>query len=201
MKKKNKLDQTYWEHRYETHQMGWNIGYPSTPLKTYIDQLEDQSIKILIPGAGNAYEAEYLWYKGFKNTYILDISAQPLNNFKLRVPDFPDKQLLQDNFFDINDQFDIIIEQTFFCALSPNLRAKYTEKMHQLLKTDGKLVGLLFDFPLTEKGPPFGGSLPEYQSLFMTYFKIRTLERSINSIKERQGKELFFIFEPIMGIY
>ncbi len=67
--------------------------------------------------------------------------------------------------------------------------------MHHLLKPKGKLVGLLFNFELTEKGPPFGGNLLEYRSLFKSNFKIKTLEPSINSIKERQGKELFFIFE------
>ena len=193
--KKNRLDKAYWENRYRDDKIGWNIGHPSPPLKTYIDQLTDKSIRILIPGAGNAYEAEYLWNKGFKNVYILDIAKPPLDNFKLRVPDFPDEQLLQSDFFEINNQFDVILEQTFFCALNPNLRAKYVENMYRLLNTYGKLVGLLFDFPLTENGPPFGGNPSQYKSLFKTHFKIRTLEQSINSIKERKGKELFFIFE------
>ena len=69
--------------------------------------------------------------------------------------------------------------------------------MHQLLKPNGKLVGLFFDFDGTESGPPFGGSIQEYKTLFENQFKINTLERSINSIKERQGKELFFIFESL----
>jgi len=59
----------YWENRYQNQQTGWDIGEISSPLKAYIDQLEDKSIKILIPGAGNAYEAEYLFLNGFK-TYL-----------------------------------------------------------------------------------------------------------------------------------
>ncbi|WP_299116499.1 methyltransferase domain-containing protein [uncultured Winogradskyella sp.] len=195
--KKNNLDKTYWEDRYKTNQTGWNIGYPSTPIKHYIDQLKDKSLKILIPGAGNGYEAEYLWNNGFKNVYILDLAKQPLENLKKRVPDLPNAQLLQTNFFELNDQFDLIIEQTFFCALNPNLRSTYVEKMQQLLKTNRKLAGLLFDFPLTESGPPFGGSREEYERLFKSHFRIKTLQASINSIKERQGKELFFIFENL----
>ena len=54
------LDAEYWEERYRAGTTGWDIGSPSTPLKEYIDQLQDPSKKILIPGAGNAYEAEYL---------------------------------------------------------------------------------------------------------------------------------------------
>ncbi len=159
--KKNKLDRDYWEERYSNNEIGWNIGYPSIPLKEYTDQLKDKTLKILIPGAGNSFEAEYLWQLGFKNVYIADFAKQPLNNFKHRVPDFPNNQLLHIDFFELNDHFDLILEQTFFCALNPNLRKSYIEKMHELLKPNGKLVGLLFDFELTDSGPPFGGSLTE----------------------------------------
>jgi SAM-dependent methyltransferase len=193
--KKNKLDKDYWEERYSNNEIGWNIGYPSIPLKEYTEQLKDKTLKILIPGAGNSFEAEYLWQLGFKNVFIADLAKQPLNNFKHRVPDFPNNQLLHIDFFELNDHFDLILEQTFFCALSPNLRKSYIEKMHQLLKPNGKLVGLLFDFELTESGPPFGGNNSMYTSLFEELFDFKVLEPSINSIKERQGKELFFIFE------
>jgi len=195
MMKRNNLNKAYWEERYKNETTNWNIGYPSTPLKTYIDQLNDKSIKILIPGAGNSYEAEYLWDNGFRNVFIADFAKQPLANFKHRVPNFPDNQLLYIDFFELNDSFDLILEQTFFCALTPSLRDKYVQQMHKLLKSKGKLVGLLFDFERTESGPPFGGSILEYKSLFKNSFKIKLLENSINSIKERQGKELFFIFE------
>lgn len=191
------LNKNYWENRYTNNQIGWNIGAISTPLKTYIDQLKDKSLKILIPGAGNSYEAEYLWNKGFKNVYVLDFAQQPLDNLKNRVPKFPQDQLLNADFFTLSNNFDLIIEQTFFCALNPILRQQYVEQMHHLLKPKGKLVGLLFNFELTGEGPPFGGNEAEYKSLFKNKFKIKILEPSINSIKERQGKELFFIFESL----
>ena len=68
-------------------------------------------------------------------------------------------------------------------------------KMKSVLKDKGKLVGLLFDFPLTDQGPPFGGDINEYQKLFKQHFKLKTLERAYNSIEPRKGNELFFIFE------
>ena len=40
--KKNNLDNAYWENRYTNMKIGWDIGYPSTPIKTYIDQIEDK---------------------------------------------------------------------------------------------------------------------------------------------------------------
>lgn len=189
------LNKTYWENLYEKEDTGWNIGDISTPIKTYIDQLENKALKILIPGAGNSYEAEYLWNKGFTNLFVLDIAKQPLENFKKRVPDFPENQLLLEDFFSLDNTFDLIIEQTFFCALNPEMRLRYVNQMSKLINSKGKLAGLLFDFPLSNEGPPFGGSTEEYISRFSNDFNIKTLERSYNSIKQRTDKELFFIFE------
>ena len=191
----NNLDKEYWENRYKEKQTGWNIGYISTPIKTYVDQIKDKSIKILIPGAGNSYEAEYFWQNGFKNIKVLDIAKQPLENLKKRIPTFPNNQLIHGNFFNHKGSYDLIIEQTFFCALSPNLRKSYANTISDLLNPNGKIVGLLFNFELTDSGPPFGGNTNEYIKLFGSQFYINILKPSINSIKERQGKELFFIFE------
>lgn len=189
-----KLDKSFWEDRYKDNQTGWDIGYVSTPLKAYIDQLDDPNIKILIPGAGNGHEAEYLWRKGFKNVFVLDIAKPPLENLQKRIH-IPETHIIHKDFFDLEDQFDLIIEQTFFCAINPKLRQNYANKMHHLLTANGKLTGLLFDFELTEKGPPFGGSKKEYLTYFSNLFRIKTLEPAYNSIKPRMNRELFFIFE------
>jgi thiopurine S-methyltransferase len=184
----------FWSQRYEQNKTGWDLGEISRPLKAYINQLEDEELKILIPGAGNAYEAEYLFKQGFKNVYVADISNKPLQNLKSRLPNFPEDQLLHINFFEIEDQFDLILEQTFFCALPVNSRKDYAKKTAEILKKDGVLSGLLFSFPLTENGPPFGGSKQEYLTYFSPYFEIEILEDCYNSIKPRQGNELFLKF-------
>jgi len=181
----------YWENRYQEKDTGWDMGMVSPPLKTYFDQLKNKNLKILIPGAGNSYEAEYLYRKGFKNIYVVDIAKSPLNYFLNRNPDFPRAQLIHDNFFNIEGDFDLIIEQTFFCAINPIQRNQYALKAISLLKKKAKLVGVLFSFPLTEKGPPFGGSKEEYLEYFEPIFNIKTFEKCYNSHPKRQGKELF----------
>lgn len=188
--------QAYWTKRYEEGRTGWNIGYPSTPIKEYFDQLENKDVNILIPGAGNAYEAEYLFQQGFQHVHVLDIARPPLDAFQERVPDFPADQLLHGDFFSHEATYDIIVEQTFFCALEPKpvRRKQYTAQMHRLLKTNGKLVGLLFKHPLDlTRGRPFGGSLTEYQSYFEEVFDMIYLENCYNSIPPRMGNEYFMM--------
>lgn len=193
---KKQLNKDYWENRYEANETGWDVGEITTPLKEYIDQIENKNLKILIPGAGNGYELDYLLSKGFKNVFVVDLAEPPLQNIKKRIPEFPENQLIKSDFFELEGNYDLILEQTFFCALTPELREKYVSKMHSLLSGNGKLFGLLFDFPLTEEGPPFGGSKAEYLNLFSEKFNIKTLETAYNSIKPRAERELFFIFLP-----
>jgi len=191
-------EEKYWTQRYQEERTGWDIGYPSTPLKTYIDQLSNKNLHILIPGAGNAYEAEYLWQQGFVNTNILDVSPAPLNAFQDRNPDFPKTQLLHEDFFEHKGQYDLILEQTFFCSFVPSEsnRFAYAKHMETLLKPNGKLVGVWFDIPLTgdlEKRP-FGGTKDLYETYLTKHLTKVLFERCYNSIPPRQGKELFGIF-------
>jgi len=189
-----KLNSNYWEERYQKNEIGWDVGTISNPLKEYVDQIENKSLKILIPGAGNSHEFEYLIANGFQNVFVLDFAQTPLDNILKKIPNCDVNQLIKSNFFEHQDKYDLIIEQTFFCALEPYLRKDYVHKMKDLLLPNGKIIGLLFQFPLTEVGPPFGGSKEEYISLFENDFYIKTLETAHNSIKPREGNELFFIF-------
>ncbi|MDX8552566.1 TPMT family class I SAM-dependent methyltransferase [Tenacibaculum sp. 1B UA] len=184
------LSETFWNNKYLHNKTGWDLGEISNPLKEYFNQLEDKSIRILIPGGGNSYEAEYLFNKGFNNVFVVDIAEEPLKRIQNRAPSFPKGNLIHADFFELENVFDLIIEQTFFCAINPKLRPKYVQKVNELLTDEGKLVGLLFDAVLNEDHPPFGGSKKEYEGHFIPYFK-GSMEPCYNSSVSRQGMELF----------
>lgn len=186
------LDANYWQNRYENNQVGWDLGIASDPIVNYINQLTDKNLNILIPGCGNAYEAEYLFKNGFKNVFVIDLAESPLENFKNRVPEFPNSNLIQGNLFELNQTFDLIIEQTMFCAIDPKLRKAYVQKVGELLAPTGKFVGLLFNREFIG-GPPFGGNKEEYLTYFSSCFRLTSMETCYNSIAPRSGTELFFI--------
>ncbi|MEL6538656.1 MAG: methyltransferase domain-containing protein [Bacteroidota bacterium] len=181
----------FWTQRYHTHQIGWDMGQVSPPLKDYMDQVSDKNSRILIPGAGHAYEAEYLHNQGFKHLTVVDLSASPLDNLKQRCPQFPKENLIQGDFFNLEGEFDIILEQTFFCALDPELREAYVDKMYDLLASQGKLVGVMFDIPLYTDHPPFGGSRSQYEPLFAPKFHFHAWATCHNSIAPRANNELW----------
>ncbi|MFL1011385.1 methyltransferase domain-containing protein [Flavisericum labens] len=154
--------------------------------------MDNKNLQILIPGGGNSYEAEYLHSKGFKNTYVVDISQMALSNLKNRANNFPEEHLIHKDFFTLDIRFDIIIEQTFFCAIHPQLRPEYAKKAQELLFPNGKMIGLLFNVPLNQDQPPFGGNKAEYKTYFGPYFNIQIMEEAYNSHNSRTGIELFF---------
>jgi len=188
------MSKQFWESRWENNQIGWDLGEVSPPLKKYFDQLTNKDLRILIPGCGNAYEAEYLYNSGFKNVFVVEIAKEAIDSFIKRCQLFPKSQIIQGDFFDLKESFDLIIEQTFFCAINPQLRNQYVKKMHNLISRKGKLVGLMFNRTFVE-GPPFGGDTNEYKSLFTPYFKIITMAICHNSILPRQGSEVFIILQ------
>lgn len=191
----NHLNAGYWSNLYRSNDSPWDIGYISTPLKEYFDGLEDKNMRVLIPGAGNAYEAEYLINNGFRNVYVCDYALEPLQNFYARCPSIKKGNLLNKDFFKLNGGYDLIIEQTFFCALDRLLRKNYFEKMAGLLKPGGKLAGLLFNHEFDKATPPFGGSREEYLGYLGDEWQIEVFEECRNSIKPRQGRELFFVLK------
>ena len=92
------LNADFWDNKYQSNDIGWDLGAISPPLQAYFDQLTNLELKILIPGGGNCYEAEYLYNKGFINVYVVDLSKTALDSLKTRVPDFPSSNLIVNNF-------------------------------------------------------------------------------------------------------
>jgi SAM-dependent methyltransferase len=192
------LNSNYWESRYNQGETGWDIGSAGKPIFNYLNQISNKDICVLIPGCGNAHEAEILLNLGFHHVTVLDYAPSPIREMEKKYAKEIGEgrlKLVCEDFFAHQNTYDLIIEQTFFCALDIALRTKYASHMPLLLKPNGKLAGLLFNFPKTEEGPPFGGSKEEYLQLFEPSFKVKIMDLCYNSIKPREGRELFFILQ------
>ncbi|UYZ59323.1 TPMT family class I SAM-dependent methyltransferase [Hymenobacter latericus] len=191
------FDAAYWSARYAAGHDQWDTGAVTEPLRAYFAQLgPGDARRILIPGAGRAYEAEYLHRAGFAQVYVADIAPEALGALQQRVPDFPAEHLLLQDFFALQGPYDLIVEQTFFCALDPALRLRYAQQCANLLRPGGKLVGLLFDGQVGPGNePPFGGTRQEYRRYFEPYFDFIYFDTAYNSIKPRADRELFICLQ------
>lgn len=188
---KKVLDQSFWNLRWETHSTGWDIGYPSPPITEYFRNLKDKDSAVLIPGCGNAHEAEFLSENGFTDITLVDIAPKAVEILKEKFRDNPVVKVFCADFFEFEGRFDFMVEQTFFCTHYPWRREKFAEKSASLLNPGGIVTGVLFASEFEREGPPFGGTEASYKRIFEPWFEIKKMELCYNSISPRAGNELF----------
>lgn len=181
----------YWDQRWQAAETGWDIGHAAPAIIAFMQTITDKDIKILIPGCGNAYEAEALVQAGFTDITLLDISETLVAQLQARYGDSDAIKVIHGDFFEHEAQYDFMIEQTFFCALNPALRQQYAAKAASLLKEHGQITGVLFNREFEQEGPPYGGTIEAYKNIFGTLFEIKKMEDCYNSIPPRKGAEVF----------
>ena len=100
--------------------------------------------------------------------------------------------MLHEDFFCLDDShdgiYDLVLEQTFFCAIAPRQRKDYIQKVSRVLKPEGMLVGLFYN-PNKEGGPPYNTTCEDIKIHFSKYFKIKQLEKTLLSVEHRKNKE------------
>lgn len=185
------LDQNYWNAQWESRATGWDVGHASPAITEYLQQYSNKNAAILIPGCGNAYEAEWLIKNGFTDITLIDIAPKAVEILRQKFANEPSVKVLCEDFFTHHGHYDLIIEQTFFCAIPPAMRKDHAVRTASLLNENGRIIGVLFDRTFEQQGPPFGGCPCEYGPIFEPHFHIKTMEECYNSIAPRANTELF----------
>ncbi|MFN6038632.1 MAG: methyltransferase domain-containing protein, partial [Bacteroidota bacterium] len=115
----NPIDQKYWNERWEKSETGWDVGYASPAITEYLKQYSNKNAAILIPGCGNAYEAAFLVENGFTDITLIDIAPKAVEMLKKNFTNNPQVKIICEDFFLHEGKYDLIVEQTFFCAIPP----------------------------------------------------------------------------------
>lgn len=191
--KKNGYLQEDWQRHYDEGDLGWDLGQVAPP---FIKLFESKTIlpgKTLIPGCGRGHEVIYLAENGFEVTAV-DYSPGAVNHLKSTVQERNLKcEVLHMDFFGIdsahNGIYDLLIEQTFFCAISPEQRSFYVSTVARALKKGGMLAGLFYHTGEEEGGPPFNTTREDIKKYFSDSFEIRQLSKAEDSAEQRKNKE------------
>jgi cyclopropane fatty-acyl-phospholipid synthase-like methyltransferase len=191
--KKNGYLQKDWQRHYDEGDLGWDLGQVAPP---FIKLFESKTIlpgKTLIPGCGRGHEVIYLAENGFEVTAV-DYSPGAVNHLKSTVQERNLKcEVLHMDFFGIdsahNGVYDLLIEQTFFCAISPEQRSSYVSTVARALKKGGMLAGLFYHTGEEEGGPPFNTTREDIKKYFSDSFEIRQLSKAEDSAEQRKNKE------------
>ncbi|MBT6718012.1 MAG: methyltransferase domain-containing protein [Nitrospina sp.] len=189
---KNGYSMEDWQRHYDEGDLGWDLGQVAPPFVTLFESNLIVPGKTLVPGCGRGHEVVYLAENGFDVTAV-DYSVGAVNHLKAVVEKRQlNTRILHMNFFELdpayNEIYDLLIEQTFFCAISPEQRPMYVATVARALKKGGMLAGLFYHTG-QEGGPPFNTTQDDIVKSFSDSFEIRELAQAKNSAEQRKDKE------------
>lgn len=187
-----------WQRHYDENDLGWDLGQVAPPFVKLWEEGKLPLGKVLVPGCGRGHEVQFFAENGFAVTAI-DFSVGAVTYLKnaLKERNLEGRVLHQD-FFSLDDThdgvYDLVIEQTFFCAIAPRQRQDYVLNVARMLKPGGMLVGLFYH---TDKqgGPPYNTTREDIETHFSEKFKIQELYKTTLSSEQRKGKEWLGIFK------
>ena len=177
----------FWESRYRDNLIPWDAGKVPALLQEYARNLS-AGTRVLIPGCGSAYEAAYLSAKG-GDVLAIDFSPVAVEAARKNLGGSGDIVRLADFFdFDFGQRYDVIYERAFLCALPRKMWSGYADRCADLLKSNGIIAGFFF-FSDSPKGPPFGTSQAELDTLMQPRFDCVEDRPVVDSIEVFAGKE------------
>lgn len=187
-----------WEHHYRKNDLGWDLGEVAPPFVHLWKERVILPCKAVIPGCGRGHEVIFLAKRGFQVTAV--DYAQGAVGFleKTLVANNLEAQILCQDFFalglNFNNKFDLMLENTFFCAIKPSMRREYVLTAERTLKPGALFIGLFYETG-KEGGPPFNTKKRDIEENFSERFAIEVLSKTPHSAKQRTGKEWLAIFK------
>jgi SAM-dependent methyltransferase len=164
----------FWDVRYAAGETPWDFNGVPAALKTFLKT--SQAGNVLIPGCGAGYEVR-AFHDAAWNVTAIDFSPVAVERARSELGALAGS-VVEGDFFnhDFADRrFDVIYERTFLCALPPCLWPAYVKRMTELLRSNGKLVGI-FLYEEESDPPPYPLNADKARELFEGSFSlIKTL--------------------------
>tara|TARA_B100000959_G_scaffold144046_1_gene151187 strand:+ start:583 stop:1185 length:603 start_codon:yes stop_codon:yes gene_type:complete len=189
----------FWDACYDSEMDGWDLGGPTPVFQRLASEIPKGSICVI--GCGRGYDAVTFAKEGFEVTAIDFTDNAILATKKNAEEANVEINLIKRDIFNLpenlNFSFDYVMEYTCFCAISPLRRFEYDRVVWQLLKSDGKLLGLFLplDKELDEGGPPWGVTQEELYKLFGLHWELVSEEMPSDSITKRIDRETLMIWK------
>lgn len=181
----------YWNTRYLKDDTPWEFDGIPADLKLFLKK-KGKGAKVLIPGCGSGHEINAFAEADYDVTAI-DFAPFAVDRAKRMVGPKLAKHVLLGDFFQYDfpgESFDVIYERAFVCSLTPERRHAYRDRMAQLLKYRGLLIGYYYyKKPVLSEGPPYGFAWGTADDLFSRYFLLVKDEPVNDSLPAYAGRE------------
>lgn len=186
-------DPSGWEARYVKGDIPWDLGLAPPCLADLLAHLGPSPLRVLVPGAGFGHDA-LAWARSGHNVTAIDIAPSAVAGIQARALDAGLRvEALALDLFDlpaaIQESFDVVWEQTCFCAIMPAQRATYVRAMADALRAEGIFYGLFWNHGMAQ-GPPFSICEEDVRGAFEDEFQVERMTPVEHSAGERQNEFL-----------
>ena len=197
MNEKRKTRLGFWNAKYADAHTPWDLGEVSPPVRRLVEGHFPPEARVLVPGCGRGYEVLWLERLGYRVTAV-DFADEPIRHLREEAERHGLRpEILREDIFllptALNGTFDILLEQTCFCAIDPSLYGDYERLAQRMLKPGGRLLGVFMELHGIE-GPPYHTPLELVQSQFpVNRWRFEWVERLPRNPK-RPGEEYLAAF-------
>ncbi|KAM4105601.1 hypothetical protein ACB094_04G003800 [Castanea mollissima] len=183
-----------WEKSWEQGVTPWDLGQP-TPILVHLHQTGAlPKGRSLVPGCGSGYDVAAI---ACPERYVVgldisDIAIKKAVELSSSLPNASYFNFLKADFFtwSPSELFDLIFDYTFFCAIEPDMRLAWAQRIRDILKSGGELITLMFPISDRVGGPPFKVSILDYEEVLLPMgFRAVSIVDNELAIGPRKGRE------------
>ncbi len=190
---------SFWTERYEKwtetgEKPGWELGEAAKPMREALSQVKMPRSRICVLGSGTGYDAAYFASQGHIVTAV-DLSPLAVKRARELHGESANLKFVEADSFAFakssngSQQFDVVFEHCFFCAIDPARRQELVRAWRSLLVEGGHILGVFFILDRVG-GPPYGVSEWALKKHLQNDFEFLYWTRWKTSINARLGKEL-----------
>ena len=161
----------FWEQRYRGNRTPWDQRGVPAALQIFLQNSDDRG-SVLIPGCGSGYEVEAFHRFGWQPSAI-DFSPAAVERAHALLGPLAGSVRVADFFTgELGGPHDFIYERTFLCSLPPARWPDYARRVAQLLRPQGRLIGI-FVYGTEPEPPPFPLTREVADQILGAHFRLR----------------------------
>ena len=178
----------FWDERYASGETPWVARAVPAALHSFLLRTQPRG-KVLIPGCGTDHQVIRVFAAAGFDVTAIDFSAVAVAKTRDALNDLKSTVLLADFFeYDFATKFDFVFERTFLCALPTTRWKEYANRLAQLLRPGGKLIGVFF-YGVEPEPPPHPLNDEQALNLFGKSFRLIRSEEISDSVAMFSGME------------
>jgi SAM-dependent methyltransferase len=191
------MERSFWQTLYDGNDTPFDLRGPSAPFIDWLDAEKPRPGRAVVPGCGRGHDVLELARRGW-DALGIDFAPSAVRDATGNASraGLIGARFLEADIFALGPEhdaaYDLLFEQTCYCAIEPHRRDEYARIAARLVKARGWLAFVVYPVDGRAGGPPFNIGVEEVPLRFASAFELVQIGAPRRaSAPGRTGKELF----------